>query len=163
MWIIARYNKNEVETFKKELKKNVSFEVEYYQPKVKLGVKLNSQVKMKYILGDYIFCKSEKFLNSKFSLFINNVKGLKYFLKESIYNQIQIKNFISFCKSNEDPKGFLTNGFFDISTTKEYKFASGPFKDFIFKLIEKNNKYFETVLQGKKIKIDNNKINFFPV
>ena len=97
MWVVAKYNSKGLEIFKKELSCKLNKEVEYYHPKIK--IKDTSKVKkFKYILGQYIFCQSSKFLNRKLFSGITNLRGLDYFLNDCFNCQSDIVKFINFCK-----------------------------------------------------------------
>ena len=47
------------------------------------------------------------------------LKGLNYFLENSLLNQKDIKSFITLCKSFEDTKGTLKSSFFLNLNTKK--------------------------------------------
>ena len=82
--------------------------------------------------------------NSKILSLLTNLKGLKYFLKDSISNQKEIINFINYCKANQDSDGYIHQSFFNFSNMSKGIFMSGPFTNMFFKVIEN---------QGNKIKI----------
>tara|TARA_B100000963_G_C22617315_1_gene668018 strand:+ start:949 stop:1437 length:489 start_codon:yes stop_codon:yes gene_type:complete len=154
MWIIAKYNNKELEVFKKELSSKLDKDIEYYHPKIKVNT--SKVKKFKYILGQYIFCQSKKFLNEKFTNGIKNLRGLDYFLKDCFNSQGEIIKFINFCKINEDIDGGLKRSFFNISLNKKYKFISGPFKNMIFSIISNSKKRFEINLNGKRVFVERN-------
>tara|TARA_B100001057_G_scaffold234218_1_gene234543 strand:- start:25335 stop:25829 length:495 start_codon:yes stop_codon:yes gene_type:complete len=158
MWVVAKCNLAEFEVFKKELIKKIGKDIVYYHPKIIFSTFYKKKKKVNYILGDYIFCKNDKFKNINFLNSLNYTRGLKYFLYESFSSQNEIKNFINFCKCNEDANGFLRRGFFKFSIIKKYKFISGPLKNFLFNIISNNKKKIDILLNGKKISVlgDNN-------
>ena len=162
MWIVAKYNYKELEVFKKELSDKLDKDVEYYHPKIKID-NTSKVKKFKYILDQYIFCQSRKFLNKKFIGGVRNLRGLDYFLKDCLNCQDEITKFINFCKSNEDIDGGLKRSFFNFSLKKKYQFISGPFKNLIFNIISKNHKRFEIMLNGKKVFIEKNYNNFLSI
>tara|TARA_B100001057_G_scaffold246810_1_gene247204 strand:- start:1111 stop:1602 length:492 start_codon:yes stop_codon:yes gene_type:complete len=162
MWIVAKYNSKGLEVFKKELSGKLNKDIKYYHPKIK--VKDTSKVKkFKYILGQYIFCQSSKFLNKKIFNGIKNLRGLDYFLKDCFNCQNEIIKFIDFCKSNEDLDGSLKRSFFNISLHKKYQFISGPFKNMIFNIISNNQKRFEIILNGKRVFVERNYNNLLSI
>ena len=162
MWIVAKYNSKGLEVFKKELSERLDKDVKYYHPKIKIDT--TSKVKkFKYILDQYIFCQSKKFLNKKLIGGVGNLRGLDYFLKDCLNCQDEIIKFINFCKSNEDIDGSLKRSFFNFSLKKKYQFISGPFKNLVFSIISKNHKRFEIMLNGKKVFIERNYNNFLSI
>ena len=67
------------------------------------------------------------------------VKGLKDLIPNFKETQNEITNFIQRCKKTEDKNGFLTSNFYNFLSdyqNRKYKFQSGPFTSFIFKIIE---------------------------
>ena len=162
MWIVAKYNNRELEVFKKELSFKLDKDIEYYHPKIKINNTSKSK-NFKYILGQYIFCQSKKFLNKKFTNGIKNLRGLDYFLKDCFNCQGEITRFINFCKKNEDVDGGLKRSFFNISLNKKYQFISGPFKNMIFSIISNSQKKFEINLNGKKVFVERNYNNLLSI
>ena len=79
---------------------------------------------------------------------LKNLRGLKYFLKDSIINQKEIIEFINYCKKNQDTEGYVKQSFFEFSKMKKGMFLSGPFTNMIFSVIE-NQKNKIKVLIGK--------------
>ena len=65
-------------------------------------------------------------------------KGVKYFLDNFSSSQVEIKNFISKCKKNEDSDGFIKQSFFDYKNINIFEFISGPFANLIFTILEEN-------------------------
>lgn len=152
MWIIAKYEKLKKDLFKKELFKKLSEDIIFYNPKIKktcCSSKKKDNPPEINLLGDYIFCFSKNFEKKEI---INKIKftiGLKYVLDGYTENQREINNFIYNCKKYETKEGFLTSDFFNIKNNKDYKFTDGPFKDFIFKVIEIQKNRLR-VLMGNK-------------
>ena len=101
-------------------------------------------------MGNYIFCFNKNFNLQKIKD-LKYLRGLNYFLENSIVNQDEIQKFIKFCKSFEDKNGFLTSNFFLDIKSSNYKFINGPLKSIFFKILEikKNNIFAETM--NKKI------------
>ena len=109
MWIIAKVKLKECFMFKKNLKEAVGEQLAFYQPKI-LQKKFTTKNKLKkniskFVLGSYIFCKSDKFFDKKFVKGLAYVQGLKYFLSDCQSNQKEISDFIDRCKNNEDCNG----------------------------------------------------------
>ena len=120
-------------------------------PKIKHEHYVKNKLKVfeKYILGNYVICKHDKFRDRTLVNVLKNSRGLIYFLNGYEYNQKELNNFVKFCKSYEDEKGFLKQNFFKTKKNKA-KFISGPFTQMIFDIIEE---------KGKKLKILINNIN----
>ena len=110
--------------------------------------------KEKFILGDYLFCFHKNFEKKNFINQLKFLKGLKYFLNDFLNFQKDIKNFIAYCKQNENKDGFILRNLIDLNINTNYKFISGPFVDKIFKITE-IEKFKINVSMGKiKAKID---------
>lgn len=157
MWVIAKINKeSELTIFKSELNKKIKdkFKVEYYFPKIIVKNKIST--KTKNILGNYIFCFHEKFDDLKNILSIKYIKGLNYFLDNAKNSQREIKEFISLCKKNENPLGYLDQSFFRDLIFKKGKFINSPLSNLVFEIINNNKKYLEILLGNKQIKISKN-------
>ena len=146
MWLVLKYNRKEFHFLKEILKKKMGDSLQIYKPRIKLQRLIKNKIKFleKDLLEDYLFCYHEKFKNEKILMLLNNSRGLKYFLKNSMSDQTEIVNFIQFCKKNESDDGFLKQGFFDFSNSKRGIFISGPFTNLIFNIIEN---------QGKRLKV----------
>ena len=162
MWIIIKFNKKNISLMMEDLKKRIGPDINFYTPKIKLQFVKKKRIlnKSKFMLNDYMFCFHERFNDKNFLPILNYVKGLKCFLPNFKEAQKDIKNFIFACKDNEDKDGFVTQNFFNYLNNfknKKYKFQSGPFTNFIFKIIdiEKNllniliGKYSTTVKKNK--------------
>ena len=154
-WLVAKCKKNEIEIFKKNFQNFLKNEVIFYQPRFEIDrVSVNGKVKKirKFILGQYIFCKT-KFFENKIKSSYKFIKGLEYFLNGSQKDQNGIEQFIEFCKKNEDDKGNLKNSFFYNGFKNKFKFLSGPFVNQVFKIIFENKKKFFINLNNKNISI----------
>ena len=146
MWVVIKYKKNEFSFLKNGLKKTLGELPIIFRPKIKYQKFIRNKFHFieNDILGDYIICYHEKFKNSKILSLLTNLKGLKYFLKDSISNQKEIINFINYCKTNQGSDGYIHQSFFNFSNMSKGIFMSGPFTNMFFKVIEN---------QGNKIKI----------
>ena len=63
------------------------------------------------LLGDYLLCFHKDFSNKSIISNLKYCRGLKYFLTDFLNSQIEIENFISECKKNEDNQGYLKPSF----------------------------------------------------
>lgn len=157
MWIIIKYKKKELSILQKEIQDKTNRNSKIYIPKMKISSYLNNKFlfKSRALLDDYLFCYSSFFNSINFINSLNNLKGLKYTLTESFNNQDQIQNFIERCKENEE-NGFLTQDFFNEIGKKERKFISGPFKNLIFSILNKEKNKMQIKIGGLKATVKNN-------
>jgi hypothetical protein len=133
MWIVTLANNTEF--LKREILKKVS-NTKIYFPKAKL-----KKNKVKNILGNYLFCYSKNFKSNDNILFnLSNLKGLKKILFADMLSQIEISNFINYCKLHEDQNGFIQNSFFKESLESKGKITNGPFSNYIFDILSKDKK-----------------------
>ena len=88
-------------------------------------------------------------------------RGLKYFLDGNKIDQTEIDNFILKCKNFEDENGFVKNIFFKSIIKNKGKFLSGPFKNLVFRIIEKRNKKIKISFGNYTITVDENSNNFY--
>tara|TARA_B100002052_G_C15754263_1_gene539238 strand:+ start:270 stop:758 length:489 start_codon:yes stop_codon:yes gene_type:complete len=157
MWIVAKIKPNQYSIFKQSLKSLNDEKTEIYFPKMLVTRK--RQERTQNLLGTYIFCFSKNFSEKKIRT-LQYIKGLNYFLENSLANQHDIKNFISFCKSFEDTKGILKSSFFLKFASNKFKFVNGPLKNLFFKILQVNkSKIFAETKNNKKIVI--NKANYY--
>ena len=154
MWVIAKINSKELSVFKSELNLKFENKVNYYFPKVFIK---NKKTKVtKNILGNYVFCFHEKFKDLKNLLVLKYIKGLDYFLTDSKNSQIEISDFINFCKKNENSTGHLKQDFFKNLVYKKGKFINSPLASLVFEIIKSNKNNLEILLGNKQIKISKN-------
>ena len=111
------------------------------------------------ILNNYIFCKHNKFRDSKLINILKNSRGLIYFLNGCEFNQKELKSFIEFCKSNENSSGFLTQNFFKIIPKAKAKFISSPFAQMVFDVVEDREKKLKVLINNINITIPKNSDN----
>tara|TARA_B100000315_G_C14170458_1_gene404289 strand:- start:76 stop:579 length:504 start_codon:yes stop_codon:yes gene_type:complete len=159
MWSIAKIKTNEIESFKKNLKKKVNSDLVFYIPKIKIITRKNNKIyneKIKNILQDYIFCFSKDFKKSKDMDNFKYIKGLSYFLSGHSFNQQQIVDFIKYCKKFQNEEGFIKPCFFKNFIEKKAKFISGPFNNMLFEIIEKQSKNLKILLGNLKVSVPNN-------
>ena len=165
MWIVIKYKKKELNFLKNEIKKKIGNDVKFYNPTLCLQQIRKNKVKsvFKPLLGDYFFCYHDKFKDIKFQNIIIYSKGLKYFLKEYLISQSEIKSFIHKCIEHEDINGFIGIDFFDLDRNKKYKFCSGPFTNFVFGLISKENNNLKCLINNFKLTVTGKHNLFYPV
>jgi len=149
MWIVAKINVNQLSIFKNSLCKAETNFTEIYFPKI---IQKNKKYQItKNLLGNYIFCFNKNFDEKKIKT-MRYLKGLNYFLENSLINQKEINSFISLCRSFEDKKGTLKSSFFLNFSSKKLKFINGPLKSLFFKILETNkNKIFAETNDNKRI------------
>ena len=162
MWTLIKFKNNKIQILKKELFSKFGKELKIYIPKIRYKIfdKKNGFLNCeKYLLGDYIFCYHEKFDNFHEVNKINSVPGVKYLLINYSNNQKEINSFIERCKKSSDDKGFINQSFFEFVKSREYKFLSGPFSNFIVKVLDEQKNKFKISVENIKLVI--NKKHFF--
>jgi len=152
MWIVAKHNYSEFNTLLKELEKKLGEKINFYRPKMLI---CSLPKKYKYILSDYVFFQYQHFDNSRFLQQLKNTKGLKYFLNFYKKDQSSIKKFINYCKKHEDKNQNLKSSFFENSNFDKIKLLDGPFKNFIFSIVDHSEKNLR--LNIGKLKLTLNK------
>ena len=150
MWVVLKYKKSEFNLLKRDFKRVLEDVPLIFRPKIKYQklIKNKLQFLENDILGDYLICYHEKFKNTEIISTLKNLRGLKYFLTNSITNQKEIKSFIDYCKKNQDLDGYIKPSFFEFSNMKKGIFLNGPFINMIFSIIEKQKDELK-VLIGK--------------
>jgi hypothetical protein len=139
MWAILKIDKKKLFLLKNDLEKILNSKVKFYIPKIKIEKvsKKKARKEFKYeLLGDYVFCFSEKFKIKNNIYLTNYTRGLKYFLNGFENSQNDIEKFIKICTEAENNTGFLTQKIFELKLNKYYKFLNGPFASKIFQLVE---------------------------
>jgi len=161
MWAILKIDRKKFGVLKKDLKDKLGADAIFYNPKLLIQKYKNNKLINKEfnLLGDYLFCYHSDLNNTKTKSQLKFVRGLKYLLDGFIHSQNEIKDFIYTCKDSED-SGYLSTNFLNLYKNKQYKFASGPFVDTIFKIINlQKNKIdilmgnFKTTISKKKFLI----------
>ena len=162
MWVILRYKKNNFKFLINDLKKKFKNDLEIYNPKFKI----NSRVKNKFItselslLGDYFFCHHKEFNNPNIINSLKFTKGLKDFIKGYKFSQNDIQDFIRRCRKSENKEGYLTNKFYDLYKNSKFKFNSGLFSNFVFKIINLQKNKINLLLGNLKITTEKEKFIF---
>jgi len=165
MWLIAKFDKKNLESLTNEFKKKLGNDFIVYKPKFFFKKHINNKIIYKEfdLLGDYLFCFHTNFKNQEV---VNNLKftrGLKYFLNGHIQSQEEIKKFIKKCKDSENKKGYLKQNFFELYINSKYQFTSGPFTEMIFKIIDLQKNKINILLGDIKTTIKRNKFLFNPI
>ena len=137
MWIVAKVKIKNLNTFKKNLAEKVGNDIKFYHPKIEYHKYFGDKVKRfeKYILENYVFCYHEKFKKSSSVNEVKLLKGLEYFLEGYNQGQSSIINFIKYCKTFENEKGYLTQSFFKTIITKRAKFIASLLNGYKFRYI----------------------------
>ena len=157
MWIVTLAKNSEF--LKTELTKKIS-DAKIYFPKVK--IKKN---KVKNILGNYLFCYSDKFsINKHLTNNLRSLKGIKQILFAEKYSQKEISDFILNCKKHEDGDGFIKNSFFKSNIIHKGKILNGPFSNYIFNVLHKEKKRIKVLIGDVEFSIsDNSKFHYSSV
>jgi len=166
MWVAFRYNHQEYDLLKENLKQKIGDGIKFYNPKIKYSKVIKNKQKKceKHILENYAFCYFEQFKEKNFLSKISNIKGLNYFLHGHIQQQKEIVQFINFCMSNENEDGTLSSSFFSQLESKRAQFISGPFANLFFDIIEKKKNKLKILLGGIVTTIEtNSNILYHPV
>ena len=165
MWTVIKFDKKYFNLFTKGLKEKIGNDFIIYRPKVLVQNYKKEKLFEKEvdILGDYLFCFHKTFNEKQIINNLKYTKGLKYFLDG--YNEFQndIRVFINKCKKLEDQKGFISQNIFELDINKKYKFASGPFIEKIFKIVNLEKNSVNILIGNFKTKINKKKFLFNPV
>ena len=161
MWTVAKHNPGQSRIFKETMKKILGEEIEYYQPKIVISLKKRKI--FKNILGDYIFCNHKKFLDEKNLKSLQYVKGLSYFLPNYKSDQSSITMFLEKCKMHEGSNKVLQPSFFDDLIELKAKFLTGPFKNLVFDIINRNKNNIIAKINNLKITVKSKEKYYFPL
>ena len=143
MWTIIKINQKKFLELKKSFTKKIGQSTIFFAPKIKIQKRIKNKIIEKNInfLGNYVLCYNEKLSDDNSLTTLKNTIGLDYFLNGFKNCQNQIIKFIEKCKKFER-NGYLTQNFFEVNSNEDYKFLSGPFTKFFFKITEiKKNSY----------------------
>lgn len=165
MWAIIKFDKNNLEFLKTNIRKSLGNDVIFYFPKVLVQKYKNNKLTGKEfsLLGDYLFLFHEKLKSNETVNKLKFTKGLKYFLSGFKNYQDEINIFIKNCKTSENETGYLTTSFFQLSLNKEYKFTAGPFTEKIFKIISLQKNKINILLGNFKTSINKKEFSFSPI
>ena len=138
MWAIIKFENKNLEIPKQDLKKKLTDEVVFYNPKLLIEkFRFNKLERKEFnLLGDYVFCYNKNFKEESTVRSLKFSKGLKHFLNGFVVSQKEIVNFISRCKDAENKDGYLSQDFFELEKNLNYKFSTGPFTNMIFKIVD---------------------------
>ena len=165
MWAILKVDKNYISLLKKDFTQKIGNDIKFYTPKLKINkfYKKKNLKKEIMLLGDYLLCFHKDF--SKKSI-INNLKycrGLKYFLTDFLNAQVDIENFISECKKNEDNDGYIKPSFFNLKKNNKYQFISGPFASLVFRILDENKLSIKALIGNFNVTVSKEQYFFRPV
>jgi hypothetical protein len=137
MWIVLKYDKKNIKILINELKKKFNNDLKIYNPKFKTKFKIKDKIIINELslLDDYLFCYHKNFNNPNSTNVLKFTKGIKDFIHGHKSSQNDIKEFINRCRKSEDKEGYLTNKFYNLYENSRFKFNSGIFSNFIFKVI----------------------------
>jgi hypothetical protein len=160
MWIVAKIKPKQQSIFIDSINRSLKDKTEIYFPRI--VVKNDKKEKIANLLGTYIFCFNKSFNSEKILKAFQYIKGLNYFLTNSLSNQKDLNKFINSCKSFENSKGILDSSFFLNFSSKNFKFTDGPLKNLLFKILDVNkNKIFAEIGNNKKVTINNKRENCY--
>lgn len=154
MWVIAKIKNNSFGLLTHEFKKKLSG-IEIYRPTFLNETFVRNKVilKKQNLFQDYIFCYHKNFSRKNFQETFKFIKGLKYFLANSAFNQKDIVKVIKLCKKKEDEKGFIRKKFILQMNEKKISFLLGPLRNFVFDFDKIRSKYFEFKLGSFNAKV----------
>ena len=152
MWVVIKYEKKKMSLLINELKKKFN-NFKIYNPKFKTKLKFKDRIVVNELslLGDYLFCYHENFENPNSIKVLKFTKGIKSFIEGYKSSQKDIADFIYRCKKSENSSGYLTNSFYNLYENSRYKFNSGIFSNFIFKIIKLQKNKMDILLGNLKI------------
>ena len=165
MWTVIKFDKKKITLLKKELREKIDSKFKIYTPRVGVLNRKNDKIVKKeaYLLGDYLFCFSEKFRNKHILNKLNYINGAKYFLTGFEECQDSIIKFINNCKKYEDENGFVKFDFFKLKKNTNYQFSSGILDKYIFELLELNKNKIKILIGNFKTAINNKNYLFKPI
>ena len=125
MWTVIKFDKKRISLLKKDLREKIDSKFKIYIPRVGVLNRERDKIvkKEENLLGDYLFCFSEKFKNKHIVNKLNYINGTKYFLAGFEECQDSISRFINNCKKYEDENGFVT---FDFLNLKKILIINSP-------------------------------------
>ncbi len=165
MWTILKYEKKKFQFLKEDLTKKLDKNFIFYNPKIKIqkfknNKLINSEME---VLGNYIFCFHKNFQKTENFNHLQFCRGLKYFLNGHKQSQIEIENFIKKCKTLEDRNGYISHTLFELNLNSKYKFASGPFVEKIFQIIDLQKNKINILMGNIKTTVRTQEFIFKPI
>nr|ADH42970.1 hypothetical protein [uncultured SAR11 cluster alpha proteobacterium H17925_38M03] len=164
MWAVIKIEKKKLNFFTEDLKKKLGKNFIIYNPKVLIQKYKNNKLISSELelLGDYLFCFHKDFKNPITINKLKFIRGLKYILAGFVQSQKEINNFVKKCKRSENDKGFISANFLNLKENTNYKFASGPFANIIFKIISSQKNKIDILMGNLKTSIDKRKFLINP-
>lgn len=165
MWAVLKVDKNYISLLKKDFSKKIGNDIKFYTPKLKINkfYKKKCLKEEVMLLGDYLLCFHKDFTKKSIINNLRYCRGLKYFLTGFLNSQIEIENFISECKKNEDNEGYIKPSFFDLKKNGKYQFISGPFTSLVFRILDVNKLSIKTLIGNFKVTVPKEQCSFRPV
>tara|TARA_B100001250_G_scaffold410474_1_gene436984 strand:+ start:2534 stop:3034 length:501 start_codon:yes stop_codon:yes gene_type:complete len=156
MWAICKYKKKNLYLLINSLKDKLGSDLKFYIPKIRYEKNNKGKIKIieENILESYCMLYHPKFNDEKIVNYLKYTKGAEYFLNGFRQSQEQIKNFLEYCKSNENSDGFITQSFFEKIINKKAKFLNGPFANTIFTIIGNYKDKLKILTRGFTITIN---------
>lgn len=156
MWLVIKSNKKKsIEILKESIRKKFS-SVQFYTPKIRIDEK-NDKKKTQLILGKYLFCKHQDFVDESKLTKLKFLRGLEQILTGNIFSQNSIIEFINRCKKYETIDGFLKPNFFNDCFKKNGQFISGPLKNIFFTINKIGKSDLRILVNNIKITVKNDK------
>ena len=86
MWLVLKYKKNELNYLQHDLKKKLGNLPTVFIPKIKYQKLIKNKMRFveREILDDYLICYHKEFRKTRIVTYLKNLKGLKYFLSNSL-------------------------------------------------------------------------------
>ena len=158
MWVVIKYERKKIGILINELKKRFN-NLKIYDPKFRTKLKFKNRIVENELslLGDYLFCYHENFENPNFIKILRFTRGIKLLIEGYKCSQKDIKDFIYRCKKSENSSGYLTNSFYNLYENSNFKFNSGIFSNFIFKIIRLQKNKMDILLGNLKITTEKEK------
>ena len=98
MWVVIKANKkSHIEILKDNIKKRFS-SVQFYIPKIKINEKKNKK-KTYFVLGKYLFCKHQDFIDERKLTKIKFLNGLEQILTGNIFHKTPLLNLLTGVKN----------------------------------------------------------------
>jgi len=165
MWTIIKFDKKQLPFLKKDFTKKLGKDFIIYTPKLFLQkYKKNKLINKEFnLLGDYLLCFHKDFKKTETINKLKFSRGLKYFLDGFIQSQKEIQIFVNKCRSSENEGGYLSQSFYQLQINSNYKFASGPFVEKIFKIINLQKNRIDILMGNIKTTIKKQEFLFNPV
>ena len=165
MWTIIKFDKKKLDFLKKDFTKKLGKDFIIYNPKLFIQKYKNNKLINKEfnILGDYLLCFHKDFKNPATINKLKFSRGLKYFLNGFIQSQNEIEKFVNRCKNSENKKGYLSSNFCQLYINSNYQFASGPFAEKIFEIINLQKNRIDILMGNIKTTIKKQEFLFNPV